>query len=128
MIKITYTLFPRTDLDHQTAMLLWMEDHGALVMHHARALRLVRYVQTPRGDFAAAEAAMARSRSIDPPQPLGLAELYWSSREDLEFSFADPAARHAYRDLLEDEKRFAEWGLSSPWIGEERVVIGAEVG
>ncbi|MCB1512250.1 MAG: EthD domain-containing protein [Hyphomicrobiaceae bacterium] len=126
MIKITYTVFPRVDLDYRTAMRLWMEDHGALVVRHAESLRLVRYVQTPRGVFAAVEAAMARSRSIDPPHPLGLAELYWNSREELDFSFTDPVARNAYRELLEDEKRFAEWKLSSPWIGEERVVIGAE--
>ena len=123
MIKITYSVFPRADLSHETAIRLWMEEHGDLVRRHAATLRLARYVQTPRGAFGAIEAKMAAARGMQADGPLGLAELYWANREDLYFSFEDPDARRAYRELVEDEKRFAALGRSSPWIGEERVVI-----
>lgn len=124
MIKITYTIFPRNDLTRGEARLRWMRDHGNLMRKHASALRIARYVQTPNLDDPV-EEKMAFARGLETARPLGLAEIYWTSREDLEFGFRDPAARQAYRELIEDEKRFAAWSLSSPWVGEEREVISA---
>lgn len=124
MIKITYMIFPRSDLAREEARRRWMRDHGDLMRKHASTLRIARYVQTPNLDDPV-EEKMAFVRGLQTARPLGLAEIYWTSREDLEFGFCDPAARQAYRELIEDEKRFAAWSLSSPWVGEERDVITA---
>lgn len=121
MIKLTYIIYPQPDLDREEARRLWMEDHGALMEKHGATLRVARYVQTPHV-VDPLEEVMASARGIAPRSPLGMAEIYWTSREDLEFSFQDRDARRAYRELVEDEKRFAEASLS-PWLGYEREVI-----
>ncbi|ATI43674.1 hypothetical protein CBW24_16080 (plasmid) [Pacificitalea manganoxidans] len=123
MIKIIYSAFPRADPSDQTAIQLRMEEHGDLVKRHAGALRVAQNVRTPRGDLGVIETIMAAPRGMEPDGPLGLAEHYGANSEDLDFSFQDRDARRAYRDLLEDEKRFAAPGRSSPWVGQERVVI-----
>lgn len=125
MIKLAYMIFPRADLDREEARRLWMEEHGALMEKHAATLRVARYVQTPHVGHPL-EQVMAAARGLEARPPLGMAEIYWASREDLEFSFEDRAARRAYRELVEDEKRFAVPSLS-PWLGVEREVIAARV-
>lgn len=126
MIKLTYVIFPRSDLDREQARKLWMEEHGALMEKHAATLRVARYVQTPHVAHPL-EAVMASARGVDATSPLGMAEIYWASREDLEFSFQDRDARRAYRELIEDERRFASASLS-PWLGAEREVIAGRAG
>lgn len=121
MIKLTYVIFPRGDLELDEARRRWMEDHGSLMRKHAGVLRVARYVQTPHVPHPL-EEVMASARGVEPAGPLGMAEIYWASREDLEFTFEDRDARRAYRELVEDEKRFAAWSLA-PWIGIEREVI-----
>ena len=125
MIKITYTIFPRPDLTAEEARGRWLDDHGALMRKHAKTLRVVRYVQTPR-IADPIEETMAAARGIESPAPLGMAEIYWASRQDLEASYTDAAGRRAYRELVEDEKRFAAWTMSSPWVGTEREVFAEE--
>ena len=122
MIKVTYTIFPRTDLPAEEVRIRWMEDHGARMEKHASALRVSRYVQTLRQPHPV-DDSMAKVRGISKSEPLGMAEIYWRSLEDMEFSLTDPDARRAYRELIEDEKRFAAWSVSTPWIGVEREVI-----
>jgi len=124
MIKLTYLIFPRDDLDREQARKLWVEDHGAMMLRHAATLRVARYVQTPHVPHPLDET-MAAVRGIEHRMPLGLAEIYWASQDDLEFSFSDPDARRAYRELLEDEKRFAAPVLA-PWLGFEREIIACE--
>ena len=124
MIKLTYLIFPRADIDRDKARRFWMEDHGALMKKHAATLRVVRYVQTPHVGHRL-EQMMAAARGVEMRVPLGMAEIYWASREDLEFSFEDRAARRAYRELVADERRFAAMSLS-PWIGIENEVIACE--
>lgn len=127
MIKLTYLIFPRADLAREEARRLWMEEHGALMEKHASTLRVARYVQTPHVGHPL-EQVMASARGVEASTPLGMAEIYWSTREDLEFSFEDRDARRAYRELIEDERRFAAASLS-PWIGIEREVIaGGDTG
>ncbi|MGI6853698.1 EthD domain-containing protein [Mesorhizobium sp. 1B3] len=123
MIKLTYMIFPRDDLDREEARRRWMEDHGALMEKHASTLRVARYVQTPHVTHPL-EQTMAAARGAVLQIPLGMAEIYWASRADFEYSFEDRGARRAYRELLEDEKRFAATAMS-PWVGEEREVIPA---
>lgn len=122
MIKITYSIFARTDLDPAEVRRRWMQEHGEMVRSFASKLRLARYVQTLRTPHPL-EAVMSASRSQEALYPFGMAELYWNSVQDLEWSFTDSEARNCYRLLLEDEARFAKRGELMPWIGSERKVI-----
>lgn len=122
MIKITYNIFARSELEPEEVRRRWMDEHGDMVRGFAPRLRLARYVQTLRQPHPL-EATMSASRGQSPRYPFGMAELYWNSIDDLEWSFSDKDARDCYRSLLEDEKRFAERGEWMPWIGRERLVI-----
>ncbi|WP_180899113.1 EthD domain-containing protein [Martelella soudanensis] len=126
MIKITYSIFARKDLAPDIVRSRWMDEHGDMVRRFSEKLRLARYVQTLRTPHRL-EGVMAASRNQPAQYPFGMAELYWRSREDLEWSFTDADARECYRQLLEDEKRFAERTEWMPWIGAEHVVIDGEV-
>jgi len=121
MIKITYAIYPRPDLAAEDVRRLWMDEHGDMLRRHARTLGIVRYVQTLRTPHPS-ETGMAEARGASAELPFGTAELYWESLETYEASFATREGRQAYRELLEDEFRFASRVVSSPWLGREREV------
>ena len=53
-----------------------------------------------------------------------MAQLWWSSLDDLAATASEPAAMAAGRELLEDEAKFIDLSRSPLWFGEEFVVIG----
>lgn len=120
-IKITYAIHARPDLEPEEVRRRWMDDHGDMLRRHARTLGIVRYVQTLRMPHPSGQG-MAQVRGVSADLPFGMAELYWESLETYEASFASHEGRQAYRELLEDERRFASHVVSSPWPGREREV------
>ncbi|WP_195759786.1 EthD domain-containing protein [Paracoccus sp. S-4012] len=120
-IKITYAIYARPDLEAEEVRRLWMDEHGNMLRRHARTLGIVRYVQTLHTPHPS-EQGMAEVRGATAELPFGTAELYWESLETYEASVASREGRQAYRELLEDERRFASHVVSSPWLGKEREV------
>jgi uncharacterized protein (TIGR02118 family) len=100
---------------------IWREEHGPLVLRHAAALGIRRYVQlhtvaTPL------DAALRESRAA-PEAFDGVAELWFESLEAMGARLATPEAQAAARALLEDERRFIDHARSPLWLGEEHVVL-----
>lgn len=124
MIKLVFCLHRLPHLSRDEFQRYWRENHAALVARHAATLRIRRYVQLhslPEG--TPLDDALRASRG-GPPGYDGVAELWWTSAEDLAAATGSDAGRTASLELLEDEKRFIDLARSPLWIARENVIIG----
>jgi uncharacterized protein (TIGR02118 family) len=121
MIKLTYCIRRRADVEPRAFRRYWREHHAPLVQRHARALGAVRYVQSHTLDTQLNDALRA-SRGAAPAYD-GLTEVWWGSRADLEAALASPEGREAGRALLEDEAAFIDLAGSSLFLTEEHEIF-----
>jgi uncharacterized protein (TIGR02118 family) len=121
MLKLTFCLRRRSELSREEFQRYWRETHAPLVRSHAKALGIVRYVQTHTGhdDLGAA----LRAGRGGPEAYDGVAELWWRDRTAFEAALTTAAAQEAGAALLEDEQRFIDLARSPLWIGEELEII-----
>ena len=96
----------------------WREVHGPLVAGHARTLNVLRYVQvhTLEEDQSQQQAG-PRGRMEDPYD--GVAELWWTSREDMASAQDSSQGQAAGQELLEDEAKFIDLPNSPLWFAYE---------
>ena len=98
--------------------------HAPLVRERAEILGIRRYVQVHTVDEPALHEAL-RSRNGGAPPPFdGIADLWFDDVEAFRRPRSD-VARHAARELLEDERRFIDLAASPMWLGEEWEVLTA---
>lgn len=121
MITLIFCLRRRPDLSFEDFDRYWRETHGPLVQARAGALRLHRYVQSPRVETPFSAPA-ARSRDA-PPAYDGLAQASWRGAEDLAAAFQSPEGRRAAQELIEDERRFIDLAASPIFFTEDRVFV-----
>ena len=124
MIKLVYCLRRLPELSREEFQRYWRETHGPLVRERAQVLGIKRYVQVHTLDSPLNEA-LARSRESTVEPFDGVAELWWDSAEALGAATATPEGREAAQELLEDERRFIDFGRSVIFIAQERPVVGA---
>ena len=122
MIKLTFCLVRLPTLTREAFQDYWFIKHAPLVARHRDVLRIQRYVQLH--SFDPALSADTRNSRGGPEQYDGVAELWWTSFEDLAANAANPDATAAGRELLEDERKFIDLARSPLWWGEEKIVIG----
>ena len=122
VIKLTFLIRRKPDLEEAEFHRYWREEHAALVKAHAETLRIRRYVQAHRIETPFDEA-VAASRGITAEPYDGVAELWWDSLEDLAAVMSDEAGLAASAALLEDEGRFIDLPACAIWFNEEHEVI-----
>ncbi len=122
MIKLTFCLIRLPTLTREAFQDYWFTKHAPLVASHRDVLRIQRYVQLH--SFDPAISADTRNSRGGPEQYDGVAQLWWTSFEDLAAAQVNPAAIAAGRELLEDERKFIDLAYSPLWWGEEKVIIG----
>lgn len=121
MIKLVFCVKRLPGLSLEEFQRYWRERHGPLVLRHAAALKIRRYVQTHTLDSPANDA-LRRSRDAAEPYD-GVAELWWDNLEDFASASTTPQGREAARQLLEDERRFIDLQRSALWIAREYPVV-----
>jgi len=123
MVKLVFCLRRLPALSLADFQRYWREQHAPLVARHAATLRIRRYVQLHTLESPLNDALQA---SRGGPEPYdGVAELWWSSAEDLAAATASEAGRRASAELLEDERRFIDLARSPLWIAREIPVVEA---
>ncbi|MGH7287012.1 MAG: EthD domain-containing protein [Myxococcota bacterium] len=122
MLKLSFCLHRLPHLSREAFQRYWRETHGPLVLRHAHALGIERYVQLHTGHDDLG-AALRASRGAPEPYD-GVAELWWRDRAAFEAALGTPAARQAGAELLADEQRFIDLARSPLWLGEEHPIIG----
>jgi uncharacterized protein (TIGR02118 family) len=121
MIKLVFSLRRLPHLSRAEFQKYWLEVHGPLVRQQADALGIERYVQLHTLDDPLNEALRA---SRGGPEPYdGVAELWWSSREELDARVRSPAGQRAALLLLEDERKFVDLSHSPLWIAHEELIL-----
>ena len=101
----------------------WLVEHGPLVKRHAAALRIRRYVQSHSlFDPRLAAPVVARGAGVEAYD--GIAELWWSSIEDIVAVGDTREGRAAGRALLADERHFIDLPNSPLFFVQEHEVIG----
>jgi uncharacterized protein (TIGR02118 family) len=126
VLKLSFALRRLPQLSREAFQRYWRETHAPLVAKHRDALRIARYVQVHALE-PAAHAALRESRGA-PEEYDGVAELWWSSPEDLAAAVATEAGRRAARELLEDERRFVDLARSVLTLGVEREILAPAPG
>lgn len=118
MIRITYLLRRRADLDREAFQRYWLETHGPLVASHARRINALRYVQVHTLDSPLNDAMAEARGGMEPPYD-GVAELWFETRDALVAALGSEEGQRAAAELLEDEARFIDLPASPLWLAYE---------
>ncbi len=121
MIKLSFGVRRRGDIDPDEFHRYWRDEHGPLVRSFRETLRIRRYVQLHRIETPFNDALRASRDALEPFD--GVAELWWDDLDALTAGASSPEGIAASRALLEDERRFIDLPRSSLWLGEEVEII-----
>lgn len=122
MIKLTFCLHRLPSLTREAFQRYWFDVHAPLVARHREALRIRRYVQMHSATTDLNDAI--RDGRGAPQMYDGVAELWWTSTDDLAAASASPEGQAAGLALLEDERKFIDLTRSPLFIGEEKTIFG----
>ncbi len=121
MIKLTFAVRRRADIDPTEFRRYWRDEHGPLVRSLRSALGIRRYVQTHRLETPLNDLFRRSRRALEPFD--GIAELWWDDLEALVAVTSSREGSAAGQTLLEDEARFIDLAQSALWLGEETEII-----
>jgi len=122
MIKLTFAVRRRDDVEPAEFHRYWRDEHGPLVRSFQSTLGIRRYVQVHRVDGPFNDALRASRGALEPFD--GTAELWWDSLDALAAGASSEQGVIAGQKLLEDESRFIDLARSALWLGEEVEIIG----
>jgi uncharacterized protein (TIGR02118 family) len=121
VIKLTFAVRRRTDIDTAEFHRYWRDQHGPLVHSLQSALGIRRYVQTHRMETPFNEVLQVSRSALAPFD--GVAELWWDDLDALVAASSSLEGSAAGRTLLEDETKFIDLERSSLWLGQEIEII-----
>jgi len=121
VIKLTFAVRRRADVDPGEFHRYWRDEHGPLVRSFQSVLGIRRYVQVHRVDTPFNDVLRQSRGALEPFD--GTAEVWWDDLESLVAGTSTPEGVAAAQALLEDEARFIDLGRSALWLGEEVEVI-----
>ena len=121
MIKLTFAVRRRTDIDPAEFHRYWRDQHGPLVRSLQQVLGIRRYVQTHRLETPLNDVLRAGRGALEPFD--GVAELWWDDLDALVAAASSSEGSAAGQTLLEDEARFIDLDQSALWLGQEIEVI-----
>ena len=121
MIKLHFCLHRLPRFSRDEFQDYWRNAHAPLVIRHAAVLGIKRYVQCHSID----DPRLASANTVRRGQPTydGIAEIWFETKEALLERGADPAARQASRELLEDERRFIDLPRSTLFYTYEYNIV-----
>ena len=121
MIKLTFAVRRRADVDPDEFHRYWRDEHGPLVRSFQSVLGIRRYVQVHRVDTPFNDVLRQSRGALEPFD--GTAEVWWDDLDSLAAGTSTPEGVSAAQALLEDEARFIDLARSALWLGEEVEVI-----
>ena len=122
MIKLTFAVRRRDDIEPEEFHRYWRDEHGPLVRSFQPVLGIRRYVQMHRLETPLNDLLRSSRNALEPFD--GVAELWWDDLDSLSAGSSSPEGVAAGQALLEDEARFIDLRRSALWLGEEVEIIG----
>jgi len=123
VIKLTFAVRRRTDIDPAEFHRYWRDQHGPLVRSLQQVLGIRRYVQTHRMETPLNDVLRAGRGALEPFD--GVAELWWDDLDALVAAASSSEGSAAGQILLEDEARFIDLEQSALWLGQEIEIIAS---
>ena len=117
MIKLVMCLHRRSDITREQFQDYWLNRHGPFFQQNASTMRAKKYVQSHTVDTPLNEG-MRESRGMLPEYD-GVAEVWFSSVEDLMDAMSSPEGQQLSATLLKDEENFIDHSRSSAFIVRE---------
>lgn len=117
MIKLIMCLHRRSDITREQFQDYWLNKHGPFFQENASIMRSKRYVQSHTLD-SPLNAGMRDSRNMQPEFD-GVAEVWFSSEEDLMEAMGSTEMQELGEALLKDEANFIDHERSSAFIVKE---------
>lgn len=121
MIKLTFAVRRRDDIEPEEFHRYWRDEHGPLVRSFQATLGIRRYVQVHRLETPLNDVLQASRNALEPFD--GVAELWWDDIDALTAGSSTPEGLAASQALLTDEARFIDLARSALWLGEEVEII-----
>lgn len=121
MIKLTFAVRRRDDVDPGEFHRYWRDDHGPLVRSFEQVLAIRRYVQSHRMETPFNDLIRSSRGALEPFD--GVAELWWDDLESMAAASSTPEGAAAAKALLEDEATFIDLARSALWMNEETEII-----
>jgi uncharacterized protein (TIGR02118 family) len=121
VIKLTFAVRRRDDIEPAEFHRYWRDEHGPLVRSFQPVLGIRRYVQMHRLDTPLNDLLRASRTALEPFD--GAAELWWDDLDALSAASSTPEGIEAGQALLTDEARFIDLSRSALWLGEEVEII-----
>ena len=118
MIRLTFLLRRKPDMSRAEFQKYWREVHGPLVSSYARTLNVLRYVQVHTLEEDQSEQSTGGRGKMEPPYD-GVAELWWTSREEMVFAYDSPRGQAVAQELARDEANFIDLPNSPLWFAYE---------
>jgi uncharacterized protein (TIGR02118 family) len=118
MIRLVFVLRRQKHLSLEQFQDYWRNQHAPLVASFATDLNILRYVQTHTLDDPGNEGAQRARGSMEPHYD-GVAELWWSTEDELHAAMATDAGKAAGAALLADEQTFIDLPNSPLWFAYE---------
>ena len=122
VIKLTFAVRRREDIEPEEFHRYWRDEHGPLVRSFQATLGMRRYVQVHRMETPLNDVLQASRNALEPFD--GTAELWWDDLDALTAASSTPEGVAAGQALLTDEARFIDLARSALWLGEEVEIIG----
>jgi uncharacterized protein (TIGR02118 family) len=121
VIKLTFAVRRRADVEPFDFHSYWRDRHGPLVRSFQPVLGIRRYVQTHRTETPFNDALRASRSALEPFD--GVAELWWDDLDALVAATSTREGAAAGQTLLQDEGRFIDLEHSALWLGQELEII-----
>lgn len=118
MIRLTFLLRRKPDMSRAEFQKYWREVHGPLVASYAHTLNVLRYVQVHTLEEDQSEQLTGGRGKMEPPYD-GVAEVWWTSREEMVFAYDSPRGQAVTREMVEDEANFIDLPNSPLWFAYE---------
>ena len=122
MIKLTFAVRRRDDIEPEEFHRYWRDEHGPLVRSLQAVLGMRRYVQVHRLETPLNDVLQGSRNALEPFD--GTAELWWDDLDALTAASSTSEGLAAGQTLLTDEARFIDLARSALWLGEEVEIIG----
>lgn len=121
MAKLVYCVRKLPTLSDEAFFEYWLNNHGPLVRRFAKAIRAEKYVQS-HTIAKPVNALLQQSRGLEDPYD-GITEVWFKDVETIQQVLADPSAREALQQLIEDESTFVDFSKSQMFVTEEHSIF-----
>jgi uncharacterized protein (TIGR02118 family) len=127
LIKMTFPVNRKQGMGEKEFYDYWLNNHGPLVRKYAPNSHILRYVQfhTRRDIPYMDPIRQHRAGKGNEPAPIfdGMAEVWWTSMDDIMASATDPKGPEMAKTLYEDEAKFLDFSTSPLFHGEEKIIF-----